>query len=292
MAKTGIDVSKYQGEIDWKRVKSSGIDFAMLRCAVGGKNAGVDRCFEKNARGCLAAGMPFGAYLYSRATDRAEALREAEMTAAALGGIPLLYPVAMDVEDSCMASLGKEELTDIIDAFCGEMEKRGYYVCIYASLSWFKNKMNLERLKRYDKWVAQWSDKCTFEGDYGIWQYSSGGTVAGIGGRVDMNEAYKDYPEIIKNARLNNTAEKPAETAESKPLYAGTRIALHDVPIYFSAYTVEPAGRVSGIYYLYDGRSISGRLRITNSAAHVGKKPVWENVTGFADEKIIREMMK
>lgn len=280
MVKKGIDVSKYQGVINWKEVKESGVEFAMLRCTVGGAGGGVDRTFFRNASECEKAGLPFGVYNYSRAVTAAQAKTEARLLLETVKGMKLSYPVAFDVEDSVQRALSPEALTDVVCAFCEEIEKAGYYAIIYSSKSWFSVHLSEERLKRYDKWVAQWNDKCTYKGDYGMWQYSSSGCVEGITGRCDLNEAYKDYPEIMKRNSLNGFKKE----ANKLPL-PGEAVILKGEKVYASAYTQRSSGKLSGVYFIYDGKAINSRIRVTNSPERVGKAPMGVNVTGFVDVK-------
>lgn len=214
----GIDVSKYQGTIDWNKVKNAGIKFAMLRCTVGGTNGGTDTKFIQNADGCEAAGMDYGVYCYSKAVTIEQAKNEATMTLNAIKGRKLAFPVAFDIEDASQAKLTKEQVTSIIEAFCETIENAGYYAIIYANKNWLETRMIADRIAKYDVWCAQWGKACTYKGSYGIWQYTSYGTVDGISGRVDMNICYKNYPDIMSMTGLNGYNQSPATpTTPSKP---------------------------------------------------------------------------
>lgn len=218
MSVKGIDVSKYQGNIDWAKVKAAGVQFAMLRGGYGRYDSQKDTKFEQNYKGAKAAGVPVGAYHYSYAKTVEQAKQEAQICLGWLKGKQFEYPIAFDIEDPSQHNLGKAALTAITNAFCETVEKAGYYVCIYASKHWLDTKLDMNALKRYDVWVAQWTSKCTYNGAYGIWQNNDIGKVNGINGRVDTDIAYKDYPQIIKAAGLNGytkSATKP--TAAPKP---------------------------------------------------------------------------
>lgn len=200
----GIDVSKWQGEIDWKKVKGSGIDFAIIREGLGTKSPNqIDEKFKKNIAGAKNAGISCGAYHYSYAVSVKEAVDEARFCLENIRGYQLAYPIAFDVEDKIMLKLSTRQRTDICKAFCEEMEKNGYYVMIYCNLNWLENYLYKdELLPRWDLWLAQWnvnrpSHPC------GIWQYSETGKIDGIKGNVDMNISYKNYPEIMKSKGLN-----------------------------------------------------------------------------------------
>ena len=217
----GIDISEWQGKLslsDFKKIKDGGINFVIIRCGYTTYNKSklkyVDRYFENNYKLCKEIGLPVGAYYYSCATSVEEAKSEANFVISLLKGKKFEYPIAFDTEDnhninnsayasSSQASIGKTKLTPIIKTFCDILEKNNYYVSIYASTSWFKDKLILKDLISYDKWIAQWSKTVSFSEKYGLWQYSSSGKVNGIGGNVDMNYSYKDYPNIMLENGLN-----------------------------------------------------------------------------------------
>ena len=204
MDKRGIDVSSWQGVIDWDAVKSSGVEFAILRSSFGSPSPSqVDNQFYNNVKGAQAAGIPIGAYHYGYAVTEEEARNEAGFFLDTVKGIRFEYPLYYDVEDSAtMGSLDRDALTKVIRAFCETVEKAGYYVGIYASLNWLTNKFYPDQLP-YDVWVAQYYSEDQYDGHHGMWQYTSGGTVGGIAGKVDMNIAYRDFPKLIKDKGLN-----------------------------------------------------------------------------------------
>lgn len=220
MALKGIDVSKYQGNIDWAAVRNSGIEFAMLRGGYGRYNTQKDGKFEQNYNGAKSVGMPIGAYHYSYATSVAAAEQEADFCLSYLAGKSFEYPIIIDVEEKRQSNLGKAALTQVVDAFCSKIANAGYLVGIYASKSFFQNYLDMNILGKYEVWVAQWASACTYSGEYGLWQYTSDGSVPGIAGRIDMNYGYKDYPTIIKSAGLNgfaSDAPQPAPQPAPKP---------------------------------------------------------------------------
>lgn len=280
----GIDVSKWQGNIDWNRVKASGVDFAILRAGYGSVSSQKDPTFEDNYQNAKAAGIPVGAYHYSYAKDIAGAKREAQTFLEWIKGKQFEYPVVFDIEESATYNLGRNTVSEIIKTFCSIVEAAGYYVSVYTNKSWLDHVVSDEVKSKYDTWLAQWTSTPSYVGPYGMWQYTSSGTVDGISGRVDMDIAYKNYPEIIKRKQLNgwSGADVP-QTPESKAYAAGKSLALNNTPIYISATSKKIAGYKSGTYYVYDGNVINGRIRITNSAARVGKKPASENVTGYME---------
>ena len=201
----GIDVSAYQGNIDWKSVKNSGINFAMLRVLSGTmSNLTVDSKFNANISGASKNGVAVGAYRYGYAMTVAEAQREAKETINAIkaSGYNITYPIAYDVEDAnTQGKLSKSQLTAIIKAYKGVIENNGYKFMIYANTDWLRNKIDMSSFADVDVWVASWFLDGTPNHDHGyngpgtvtIWQYSSQGRVPGISGDVDMNIGYKSY---------------------------------------------------------------------------------------------------
>ncbi len=202
--KNGIDVSRWQGNINWDLVKNSGMSFAIIK--LGGADQGyyVDSCFEQNYAKAKAAGIPVGAYWYSNAKSGDEARKEARFFIEKLKGKQFEYPVYMDVEEKAMLNLGREKLSDVIASFLNEMESAGYFAGLYMSASPLSSLTTDGIKKRYAIWVAHYGvSKPSYNGQYGMWQKSSTGKVNGISGNVDLNECYVDYPKQIKSDGRN-----------------------------------------------------------------------------------------
>ena len=216
MAK-GIDVSHWQGVIDWLSVKESGIEFAILKA--GGSDDGfyTDGTFEQNYKEAKAVGLPVGAYYFvgSLCTSRADGIADAKRFLEIIKGKSFEYPVYIDLESTNPAA--KSGATEACIGFCETMEAEGYYCGIYASdVSGFAERLDITKLQKFDKWVARYGSKPQYVKTYGMWQYSSTGTVSGISGGVDMDESYMNYPEIIKGAGLNGF-KKPEPATEPEP---------------------------------------------------------------------------
>lgn len=211
MAYKGIDVSVWQGNIDFNKVKASGIDFVIIRAGYG--NGNKDKWFEENYRKAKAAGLHIGAYWYSYATSAAGAIQEAQSCANVLSGQQLDYPVYFDIEEKSQLSRGKDFCSSLITAFCTEMERLGYYAGFYTSLSSLNSVVSDAVKKRFTVWVAQWSSRCGYSGSYGVWQYSSKGKVSGISGNVDMDYSYIDFPSAIKGGGFNGYGKNTASTS-------------------------------------------------------------------------------
>lgn len=226
----GIDVSNAQGVIDWAKVKKAGVQFAMIRLGYGDDiTSQDDKSFERNVKGCEENGIPWGAYIYSYAMTEAEAKSEASHALRLLHGKKPTYPIAFDMEDADgykkkRGGLSKEMAVKICTTFLSIVENSGYYVSLYASLSWLDGILNDSRLDRYDKWVAQWNTVCQYKKPYGMWQYGGSTnyiespTLSGIRGEVDKDYAYKDYPAIIKKKGLNGWSKSTATTPAPKPV--------------------------------------------------------------------------
>lgn len=202
MSKKGIDISHHQGDIDFNKLKGN-IDFAMVRTSYGDFH--LDKKYKQNIEGLESIDVPYGLYHFSYATTKEEARSEAKGFLNIIKNYKPLYPVVIDIESSSRTeNLKKDTLVDIANIFCKEVQDAGYYVMIYANLNYFETKLNSSILNKYDKWLAEWRDKPTFDKPFGMWQYSSKGSKPGINGNVDLDVAYKDYPKIIKEAKLNN----------------------------------------------------------------------------------------
>lgn len=205
-----IDISTHQKakNIDYDQLAQN-ISAAILRVGYTGWGTGdfydEDEQFKIHYEELKKRGIPVGAYWYSCANTPEKGKAEAEYMINIMKGMQFEYPVYWDVEDPThQATASKEELTNAGISFLDTLEKSGYYVGIYASSSWFRERLDMNRLNRYDQWVAHYGvDEPNWSGDYGMWQYTDREYLPGYKGRLDANEVYKDYPSIIKNAGLN-----------------------------------------------------------------------------------------
>ena len=212
----GIDVSKYQGNIDYSKVKASGITFVIIRIGYGMYDNQKDSKFEENYNNAVKNNIPVGVYLYSYAKNKEEALKEANTVLTWLKNRKLNLPVYLDVEDKSQQNLSKQTLTEICTTFCNKIQQSGYWAGIYANKYWFTSILDASSLeKKYTIWVAQYNKENTYKGKYDMWQYTSGGTVSGINGKVDMNILYKD---IFINSK------KTDESLPNLSNYIGTSI--------------------------------------------------------------------
>lgn len=192
----GIDVSKWQADIDWKAVAGSGIDFAIIRVGYRGSETGVlveDPYFKANIAGATKAGIKVGVYFFTQAITEAEAVEEASMAMELVKGYRLDYPIYIDTEWSGgrADNLSKRNRTNIVKAFCKTVQNGGYKAGVYASKYWYLDNLYADELKDYTIWVAQYNTECTYTGKYDMWQYTDKGRVPGIKGNVDLNICYK-----------------------------------------------------------------------------------------------------
>lgn len=193
----GIDVSSFQGDIDWQMVKDAGVEFAMIRLGYRGYVSGeldMDDSFEKNMEGAASVGIPVGVYFFSQALTEEEAVEEAEYVLEHLQGRELQYPVIFDWEevsaDARTDDMNMVLLTGCAKSFCETVELAGYEAGVYFNQEYGYMQLNLQSLKDYYFWLAEYRENPTFYYDFQMWQYTNEGTVPGIPEKVDLNIAF------------------------------------------------------------------------------------------------------
>ncbi|MBO5164160.1 MAG: hypothetical protein J6B75_06920 [Ruminococcus sp.] len=209
----GIDVAKYQLDVDWQTAKASGeVDYAIIQAGFGKFSNQVDPYFHKNMQNAQAAGMDVGIYWFSYAKSVEDAKLEAQACLEVIKGYSFTYPIYYDFEyEWALKNLSVAELSAMVDAFCTIMEENGYYVGVYGSGSYLENSIYKHVLSKYDVWVAEYGSSVSwYKGQYGMWQYTGSGTAPGVPTEVDKDYCYKDYPSIIgvnpKDGRLPVTS--------------------------------------------------------------------------------------
>ena len=211
MSYKGIDVSHYQGNIYWSKVKEN-IDFAILRLGWIGNNNNhtLDTMFEEYYNSCKSIGIPIGIYVYNYCNSEEAAKSGAEWAVEQLKDKNIDLPIYIDMEDSSIESLGKVKLTNICITFNTVIENTGYSAGVYANLDWYTNLLNKNTIKeRYTTWIAHYGvPEDEYEGQYDMLQYSSTGVLSGISGHVDMNIMYRD---LINENKDQNTGRKTIE---------------------------------------------------------------------------------
>lgn len=209
----GIDISKYQKDMNLETAKNEGIKFAIIRGAYGNSK---DTSFESNYSKAKAQGLGVGVYWWTRAVNEAQAKEETEILIKnVLKGKQFEYPIYIDVEDKLLANLGKDKVDAIITSACETLEKNGYYAGFYLNENWYKNMCNGSKLaKRFTVWLAKWTSK--EQSQYPMWQF--GGETNYIRSNIiadmvcDQDYCYVDFPTIIKEAGLNGFGKTTNET--------------------------------------------------------------------------------
>lgn len=227
--KKGVDISAANGNIDISKVKRAGYDFVMIRCGYGSDlTVQDDSQFENNVRKCEAAGIPWGAYLYSYAVSTSDAESEAKHVIRLLKGKKPTLPVAFDMEDADgykarHGAMYKSLITAICKTFLERIAAAGYYPMLYTGLYWIDDLIDKSVYKKYDLWFAQWNSVCQYSGsNLGIWQYGGetnyleSNSIPGVG-VIDKDRCYRDYPSIIKKGGYNGWKGGPDDPGGSSP---------------------------------------------------------------------------
>lgn len=232
MAVKGVDISEFNGSVDFSTLKNAGVKYAIIRTGFGSDYPGQqDKRFAENVRKADAAGMPWGAYHYAYAKTRQGGIDEAKHCLRLLNGRKPLYGVWYDMEDN--STLGGD-LLGAAQGFCDTMEAAGLYAGVYASLNWWNNYLTAPGFNQYDRWVAQYYSECQYKGSYGIWQYTSTWSIGGK--NFDGNWAYKDYPSIIK--AMNGEPEKEEDDLTKEEV---KKIARQEIVDYLKELGEKPA---------------------------------------------------
>lgn len=254
MSIKGLDVSKFQGEVDWERVKAAGYKFAMLRAGYGFNT--VDEQFRRNASECNRIGLPIGAYWFCYATSPSSAVQEADGCVNTISDYRLEYPVCYDIEQATIDYAAGQGVTitpalarQLVQSFCDRVEAKGYYTMFYSNKNFLEQYLGNDLSKRYSLWYARYTD--TFDGtDCSMWQYTSQGSVPGISGNVDLDLSYVDFPSVIRSAGLNHlSGTSPAPSPSPSPSAD------------YITYVIQPGDTLSGIAARF-GTTVSELTRI------------------------------
>lgn len=267
-----IDVSTWNGNIDWEQVFKSGVKYAMIRSSFGVENQNqIDNKFARNIKNAVSAGIKCGIYHYSYAQSVSEAKSEADFCIKTIKNYKIELPVAFDIEDSSLTHLGKDLLTNIVIAFCDRIKEAGYIPMLYCNPNWLSNYLHKDKLLgKYDLWLAQWQvsqpsyDCC-------IWQYSDSGTVSGVSGNVDLNYIYKNYAD---------SASKPSKPASAKPtkkpdktdsaIKAGDKVTVKNPIIYGTNQSFSVFEKVYDVIEVVGDRAVIGIGNKVTAAVAVG----------------------
>lgn len=233
MAIQGVDVSNWQGKnVDYNEIETLAMKFVIIRAGYGSAldhPSQFDATFETNYANATKTGLDVGAYWYSYATSPEAAVREAQSCISKLKGKKFSYPIYFDLEERSQLLKGKTFCDSIIDAFCGELEKAGYYPGLYCSTYWIQNSVSEKVREKYPVWIAEYNSKCTYPGPYGIWQNGLIKCNSAAGKVVDHNYCYVDYPSIIKSKGLNGYEKTSEPTPPSKPAPAPVKKSNQEI---------------------------------------------------------------
>ncbi len=223
MSIQGLDVSEFQGTVDWPQVKRGGFQFAMLRAGYGYQTP--DQQFRRNASECNRVGLPAGAYWFCYALGPEDAIQEADGCVEVISSYRLEYPVCYDIEQASVNYAAQNGVTitpalaaEIVTAFCNRIEERGYFAMYYSNQNFLNTYLPWEMTKRYALWYASYGQQ-NDEINYGMWQYTNTGSVPGISGNVDLDISLWDYASIIRKAGLNHLDSRPTPPVQNYITY-------------------------------------------------------------------------
>lgn len=221
----GIDVSRYQRNVDYAKLKAAGVQYVIIQAGYGDYLSypnQKDSMFESHYKAATAAGLHVGAYWYSYAEDVDGAKREAQGFMAVIKGKKFDMPVYMDLEESSQFKTGKTNCSAMVTAFCNELEKNNYWSGLYISRSPCQQYITTEVANRYSLWLAEYASKCNYSGTYDMWQYTSSAHYNGYNGNLDADICYKDYPTLIKEAGKNGYT-KPVKVLDTTGMKLGDK---------------------------------------------------------------------
>ena len=275
----GIDISEWQGDIDWSAVKNDGYEYAIVRLGYSYRSNNLlkfvkDKKYDQNMKNANAVDIPGGVYLYSKANTVDEAKAEAQYIINTMQGYQVSYPVVFDLEDPSQSNLGKNQLGAIAKAFCTDIRRAGYTPMLYCNEYWYSSLIDVTQLKNVDKWIARYANTYTETIDRDIWQCCATGRVSGIDGDVDIDFSYKDYTETI-------TPKKYAEVSKW----------IQDENGWWYRYGngEYPAGgweKIKGIWYLFDsdGYLLTGWQKISGKWYYMNENGAmqtgWQKIGG------------
>ncbi len=279
-----IDVSCWQGDINWTKVKAAGYSHAIIRAGFGREATQVDSKFEQNYKNAKAVGIKLGAYWYSYAVDKADAIREANACLQVIKGKNFELPIFFDMEESSQTKLGKTILTAMAKGFCDALISAGYNAGVYSNPTWFTNYLDYNTLKKkYPIWLAQYYKEAQLDCD--IWQYSSKGKVSGISGNVDMN--------IIYNSDVIYTEENKEDFSKVGKIENRTKLKKGDkgLDVLCLKYLIQVADDMGVLNFgMTPGNDSFGSG--TEKAVKKCQKLMGKTQTGIADAEFVNGLYK
>lgn len=219
----GIDVSGYQGNIDFKKVKDSGVEFVIVK--IGGYDKKTVPSFETFYKDAKEAGLNVGGYWYTYAVSAEEVESDAAACIDAVKDKQFDYPIFLDLEEPNIFKRGKNVCSQIVTAFCSALENAGLFTGLYMSRYYLENYIFPEVRQKYALWIAEYSSVCRYNGDFGIWQYGTG-EVSGVPAVCDLDYCYVDYPEIITKRGFNGYSSSVPDVPPQKPIKEGGEVRI------------------------------------------------------------------
>lgn len=283
----GIDVSRYQRNVDYKKLKAAGVEFVIIQAGFGDVISypnQKDVMFESHYNAAKAAGLHVGAYWYSYATTVNGAKREAQGFIQTIKGKQFDMPVYMDFEERSQFSTGKNNCSAMVTAFCEELEKNNYWTGLYISRNPLQNYISTEVANRYSLWVAEYASKCNYGGTVDIWQYTSSARYDGYSGNLDGDICYKDYPTLIKNAGKNGYTKPVEKVLDSKGMKQGDKnLGVYELK---SMLSLAEAKKIISTHITVDEGFGSGTTAVVNDLLKKwGYKP-----NGIAGEGFVNKL--
>ena len=279
----GIDVSHYQGNIDYSKLKGK-VDFVIMQIGYGRYANQADSTFERNYQQCKKYGIPCGGYWFSYATNADEAKKEAQTCLQVIKGKQFEYPIWFDIEGKSL--VGRTGVSAMCKAFCDTLEQAGYYAGIYISRSPAQTMLTSDVASRYALWLAEYGSKLNYSGSYGMWQYSSTGSVSGISGNVDMDYCYVDYPAKIKSGGFNGYTKSTSSTGAKVLDSSGYKVGDKTIGVLSYKSLLITARQLGIIKQGVDNNQIYGEG--TKKATNELLKKYGYSQTGIAGEKLIK----
>ncbi|MED4726977.1 GH25 family lysozyme [Aneurinibacillus migulanus] len=285
MSIKGIDVSHWNGVVDWRKVAADGVKFVFLKASEG--TTYVDRTFKTNAVNARANGIHVGAYHYAKFGSVTEAKAEAQHFLRTVSGVKMTYPLVLDLEEN-KKKASKAVLTDAAVAFLGAIEKAGYFAMIYAGKSFLETQLDEKRLNPYAKWIARYNSFLGRSAD--IWQHTDKGKVSGISGNVDMNWSYRDFASLISSKNVSKSPTGVGTVTDSKEptcriVVNGAKLDAHGIIRNDLSYLpVRAIGNAAGV-----------TIGFCNGKATLGKGTLDTTIiigeTGYAQAREIAEVL-
>jgi GH25 family lysozyme M1 (1,4-beta-N-acetylmuramidase) len=283
----GIDVSRYQRNVDYKKLKAAGVEFVIIQAGFGDIISypnQKDVMFESHYKAAKAAGLHVGAYWYSYATTPERAKREAQGFIQTIKGKQFDMPVYMDLEEKSQFTTGKANCSAMVKAFCDALEDAGYWSGLYISRSYLQTYITNDVANRYSLWVAEYTSKCNYSGTVDIWQYTSSARYNGYNGNLDGDICYKDYPKLIKNAGKNGYPKSTPKTLDTVGMKLGDRsLGVYELK---SMLSIAEAKKIITTHITVDKGFGEGTTQVVNNL--LGKWGYVKN--GIAGENFIKKL--